>query len=160
MFRVVVKSVESYSPQVNTGSAIGVKWGRARSSSGAWVWLENGGVSGMFLVRLGGWKDGDNCCKGAGISLVDKRWDNSISGTMQPGSLYSNFEQRSQRNMCACLTGIPRLSCSAWAENIANTWLPYTNIWENFKGHNFNSKAWIKIPKGQIPSFNPFCVPM
>ena len=21
----------------------------------------------------------------------------------------------------------------AWAENIANVWLPYTNIWENFK---------------------------
>ena len=24
-------------------------------------------------------------------------------------------------------------SRSAWAENIANAWLPYTNIWENFK---------------------------
>ena len=21
----------------------------------------------------------------------------------------------------------------AWAENIANAWVPYTNIWENFK---------------------------
>ena len=24
-------------------------------------------------------------------------------------------------------------SHSVWAENIANVWLPYTNIWENFK---------------------------
>ena len=30
-----------------------------------------------------------------------------------------------QRNMCACLMGIPR---NAWAENIANLWLPCTNI--------------------------------
>ena len=39
-----------------------------------------------------------------------------------------------QRNMCAYLTGIPCLSCSAWAENMAKAWLPYANIWENFKG--------------------------
>ena len=46
-----------------------------------------------------------------------------------------------QRNMCACLMGIPRLARSTWAENIANTWLPYTNIWEISKGRNFNSKV-------------------
>ena len=28
----------------------------------------------------------------------------------------------------------PHPSRSAWAENIANAWLPYTNIWGNFKG--------------------------
>ena len=41
----------------------------------------------------------------------------------------------SQRNMCVCLMGIPRLARSAWAENITNAWLTYTNIcdriWEN-----------------------------
>ena len=61
----------------------------------------------------------------------------------------------SQRNMYACMKDIPRFSRSAWAENIANAWLPYTNIWETSKAHNFNSKTWVKIPQGQISSFVP-----
>ena len=39
----------------------------------------------------------------------------------------------------------PRPSHSMWAENIANTWLPSTNIWRNFKGPN--SKVGIKNSK-------------
>ena len=28
----------------------------------------------------------------------------------------------------------PRPLRSTWAENITNAWLPYINIWDNFKG--------------------------
>ena len=33
--------------------------------------------------------------------------------------------------ICACDHAY---SCNTWVGNIANIWLPYTNIWENFKG--------------------------
>ena len=56
--------------------------------------------------------------------------------------------------------GIPRFSRSAWAENIANAWLPIQTYWKTSKGHNFNSKVRIKIPQDQISSFDPFCMPM
>ena len=48
----------------------------------------------------------------------------------------------------------------AWAENIANAWLPIQTYGVTSKGRNFNSKVWIKIPQGQIFGFDPFCVPM
>ena len=35
----------------------------------------------------------------------------------------------------------PRPSRSAWAENIANAWLPIQTYGETSKGRNFNSKA-------------------
>ena len=35
----------------------------------------------------------------------------------------------------------PRPSRSAWAENIANAWLPIQTYGKTSKGHNFNSKA-------------------
>ena len=37
------------------------------------------------------------------------------------------------------MKGIPCFSRSAWMENVASARLPYTNIWENFKGRNFIS---------------------
>ena len=48
----------------------------------------------------------------------------------------------------------------AWAENIANAWLPIQTYGKTSKGRSFNSKVWIKVTLGQISSFNPFCVPM
>ena len=45
---------------------------------------------------------------------------------------------------------------TAWAENIANAWLPYTNIWETW--HISYLKVKIKIPSGQIASFCSFCM--
>ena len=51
-------------------------------------------------------------------------------------------------------------SHSTWAENTANVWLPYTNMWETPKCHNFNSEAWINNPRHQMPTIHPFCVPI
>ena len=56
-------------------------------------------------------------------------------------AILSKSGKGSQRNMYAWMKDIPRFSCSAWAENSANAWLPYTNIWEASKAHNFNSKT-------------------
>ena len=35
-------------------------------------------------------------------------------------------------------------SRSTWAENIADAWLPVRTYGKHSRGHNFNSKAWIK----------------
>ena len=51
-------------------------------------------------------------------------------------------------------------SRSASAENIANAWLSIQTYGETSKGHNFNSKEWIKNLSSQISSFDPFCMPM
>ena len=56
------------------------------------------------------------------------------------GAVLSKSDKGSHVHMCACMTGIPRFVCSAWVENIANAWLPCTNIWENLiKGVNQTS---------------------
>ena len=39
----------------------------------------------------------------------------------------------------------PHPSCSSWAKNIVNAWLPYTNMGKHLKCDKFNSKVWIKI---------------
>ena len=54
----------------------------------------------------------------------------------------------------------PRPSRSAWAETLQTHGFPVQTYGETSKGRNFDSKAWIKIPQGQISSFDPFCVPM
>ena len=51
----------------------------------------------------------------------------------------------------------PHPSHSAWAENIANEWLPMQTYGMTSKGRNFNSKVWIKIPKGR-PILQSFSV--
>ena len=54
----------------------------------------------------------------------------------------------------------PRPSRSAWAKTLQTHGFPVQTYGETSKGRNFDSKAWIKIPEGQISSFDPFCVPM
>ena len=50
-----------------------------------------------------------------------------------------HFCQKAGKGSHVYVRAKPRPSCSAWAENTANAWLPYTNIWETSKGRNFNS---------------------
>ena len=59
---------------------------------------------------------------------------------MLAGSLYSNLSisgKGRQRNMYACMKDIPRFSHSAWAENIANAWVPIQTYGKTSKGLNF-----------------------
>ena len=59
---------------------------------------------------------------------------------MQAGSLYINFDQVGNGRHVD-VRAWPHPSRSAWAENIANAWLPIQTYGETSKGRNFNSKA-------------------
>ena len=63
--------------------------------------------------------------------------------TMQPGFYIAILNDRS---LCSCVSGHAH-SCSVWAEIIANTWLPFANIWKTLQGHIFKgvNKKSIKI---------------
>ena len=51
---------------------------------------------------------------------------------MQAGSLYINFDQVGNGR---------HVDVRAWAENIANAWLPIQTYGMTSKGRNFNSKV-------------------
>ena len=65
-----------------------------------------------------------------------------------------------------CINFLPKMgkgrhvNVRAWAETLQMHGFPIQTYGETSKGRNFNSKAWIKIPKGQISAFDPFCVPV
>ena len=71
--------VESCSPQVNTGSAMGVNQGSTGSFSEA---LERGGISGMVVTELDGREESSKSCGMVNVSDVDRRLDRGLSGPL------------------------------------------------------------------------------
>ena len=65
-----------------------------------------------------------------------------------------------QCNMCACVRLFPVYHTAHAHKTLQTNGFPVQTYGKTSKGHNFNSKAWIKIPKGQNPAFDPFCMPV
>ena len=60
--------------------------------------------------------------------IVQKPPHNQAGCIVEP----HNATRQPKLQFCQRLVKVVTLMC-AWVENIANTWLPYTNIWEYFK---------------------------
>ena len=63
---------------------------------------------------------------------------------------YVNFDQNGKWSL-RLYVRVTRASHSVWAENITNAWLP-------IQTYGITSKGLGLVPKGQILSFDPFCV--
>ena len=100
-----------------------------------------------------------HCCKKKAEKIVQKTHIVQLHCIveLQTGSLCTPLLSKVGKGHYVDVRAKLRPSRSMWVENIANASLPYTNIWETLKCHNFNSKAWIK---DQISSFDPFCMPI
>ena len=60
---------------------------------------------------------------------------------MQADSLNSSILTKVGKGRHFTVRAWPRPSRTAWAENIANAWLPIQTYGDNSKGRNFNSKV-------------------